>query len=201
MARLGVDVDGIMTPAAPSAKPAATLTIDRTIALIGLMGVGKSTVGRRLARRLGLPFADGDTEIEEAAGMTVSDIFSLYGEEEFRAGEARVMKRLVEGPPMVLATGGGAVMNPETRALLKAKALTVWMRADLQVVAERVRRRDTRPLLRGRDPLETLKRMAGVRYPIYAFADVTVEVGTGAHSQAVDAIVGAIADYQSGKTS
>lgn len=190
-----------MTPAAPSAKPAATLTIDRTIALIGLMGVGKSTVGRRLARRLGLPFADGDTEIEEAAGMTVSDIFSLYGEEEFRAGEARVMKRLVEGPPMVLATGGGAVMNPETRALLKEKALTVWMRADLQVVAERVRRRDTRPLLRGRDPLETLKRMAEVRYPIYAFADVTVEVGTGAHSQAVDAIVGAIADYQSGKTS
>lgn len=188
-----------MTPAAPSAKPAATVTIDRTIALIGLMGVGKSTVGRRLARRLGLPFADGDTEIEEAAGMTVSDIFSLYGEEEFRAGEARVMKRLVEGPPMVLATGGGAVMNPETRALLKEKALTVWMRADLQVVAERVRRRDTRPLLRGRDPLETLKRMAEVRYPIYAFADVTVEVGTGAHAQAVDAIVAAIADYQSGQ--
>ncbi|MBL0947078.1 shikimate kinase [Brevundimonas sp.] len=190
-----------MTPAASDANPASTVTVDRTIALIGLMGVGKSTVGRRLARRLGLPFADGDTEIEEAAAMTVSDIFSLYGEEEFRAGEARVMKRLVEGPPMVLATGGGAVMNPETRALLKAKALTVWMRADLQVVAERVRRRDTRPLLRGRDPLETLKRMAEVRYPIYAFADVTVEVGTGAHSQAVDAILEAITAYQRGQAS
>ncbi|MBU2168282.1 MAG: shikimate kinase [Alphaproteobacteria bacterium] len=190
-----------MTPAASDAKPASTVTVDRTIALIGLMGVGKSTVGRRLARRLGLPFADGDTEIEEAAGMTVSDIFSLYGEEEFRAGEARVMKRLVEGPPMVLATGGGAVMNPETRALLKDKALTVWMRADLQVVAERVRRRDTRPLLRGRDPLETLKRMAEVRYPIYAFADVTVDVGTGAHSQSVDTIVEALAAYHPGQAS
>lgn len=189
-----------MTPAAAAAKPdrLPTVTVDRTIALIGLMGVGKSTVGRRLARRLGVPFADGDTEIEEAAGMTVSDIFSLYGEGEFRAGEARVMKRLVEGPPIVLATGGGAVMNAETRALLKEKALTVWMRADLKVVAERVRRRDTRPLLRGRDPLETLKQMAEVRYPIYAFADVTVEVGAGAHAQAVDAIVRAIADHQRG---
>ncbi len=189
-----------MTPAAAAAKPdrLPTVTVDRTIALIGLMGVGKSTVGRRLARRLGVPFADGDTEIEEAAGMTVSDIFSLYGEGEFRAGEARVMKRLVEGPPIVLATGGGAVMNAETRALLKEKALTVWMRADLKVVAERVRRRDTRPLLRGRDPLETLKQMAEVRYPIYAFADVTVEVGAGAHAQAVDAIIRAIADHQRG---
>ncbi|MBO9502669.1 shikimate kinase [Brevundimonas sp. A19_0] len=189
-----------MTPAAAAAKPdrLPTVTVDRTIALIGLMGVGKSTVGRRLARRLGVPFADGDTEIEEAAGMTVSDIFSLYGEGEFRAGEARVMKRLVEGPPIVLATGGGAVMNVETRALLKEKALTVWMRADLKVVAERVRRRDTRPLLRGRDPLETLKQMAEVRYPIYAFADVTVEVGAGAHAQAVDSIIRAIADHQRG---
>mgnify|MGYP000141458756 CR=1 FL=1 len=189
-----------MTPAAAAAKPdrLPTVTVDRTIALIGLMGVGKSTVGRRLARRLGVPFADGDTEIEEAAGMTVSDIFSLYGEGEFRAGEARVMKRLVEGPPIVLATGGGAVMNAETRALLKEKALTVWMRADLKVVAERVRRRDTRPLLRGRDPLETLKQMAEVRYPIYAFADVTVEVGAGAHAQAVDAIIRAIAEHQRG---
>ncbi|WP_226634553.1 shikimate kinase [Brevundimonas poindexterae] len=189
-----------MTPAAAAAKPdrLPTVTVDRTIALIGLMGVGKSTVGRRLARRLGVPFADGDTEIEEAAGMTVSDIFSLYGEGEFRAGEARVMKRLVEGPPIVLATGGGAVMNAETRSLLKEKALTVWMRADLKVVAERVRRRDTRPLLRGRDPLETLKQMAEVRYPIYAFADVTVEVGAGAHAQAVDAIIRAIAEHQRG---
>ena len=139
----------------------------RSIALVGLMGVGKSTVGRRLAGRLKLPFADGDVEIEAAAGMSVSDIFSSLGEAEFRAGEARVMRRLLEGPRMVLATGGGAMLNTDTRALMKARAVTVWMRADLETVAERVGRRDTRPLLRGRDPLETLKTLAEARYPIY----------------------------------
>ena len=164
----------------------------RTIALVGLMGVGKSTVGRRLAQRLDLPFADGDVEIEEAAGMTVSDIFAELGEAEFRAGEARVVKRLLEGPRMVLATGGGAILNPDTRALLKARAVTVWMRADLETVAQRVQRRDTRPLLRGRDPLEALKAMAEVRYPVYQTADLTVDVATGAHAQAVEAIVAAL---------
>lgn len=161
----------------------------RTIALVGLMGVGKSTVGRRLARRLHLPFADGDLEIEAAAGMTVSDIFAQLGEPEFRAGEARVMRRLLEGERRVLATGGGAILNPETRALMKARAITVWMRADLAVVAQRVQRRDTRPLLRGRDPLQALEAMAAVRYPIYATADVTVDVAGGAHADAVEAIV------------
>ncbi|MDI1281626.1 shikimate kinase [Brevundimonas sp.] len=161
----------------------------RTIALVGLMGVGKSTVGRRLARRLHLPFADGDVEIEAAAGMTVSEIFARLGEPEFRAGEARVMRRLLEGERRVLATGGGAILNPETRALMKRRATTVWMRADLDVVAQRVLRRDTRPLLRGRDPLEALKALAEVRYPIYATADVTVDVAGGAHADAVEAIV------------
>ena len=160
----------------------------RTIALVGLMGVGKSTVGRRLARRLDLPFADGDIEIEAAAAMTVSDIFAELGEAEFRAGEARVMKRLLDGPRMVLATGGGAILNPDTRALLKDHAVTVWMRADLETVAQRVQRRDTRPLLRGRDPLMALKAMAEVRYPVYATADLTVDVTGGAHAQAVEAI-------------
>ena len=164
----------------------------RTIALVGLMGVGKSTVGRRLAKRLNLPFADGDIEIEAAAAMTVSDIFAELGESEFRAGEARVMKRLLEGPSLVLATGGGAILNPETRARLKSQATTVWMRADLDVVAERVQRRDTRPLLRGRDPLETLRGLAEARYPLYAEADVTVDVGDGAHGQAVDRILQAL---------
>jgi shikimate kinase len=117
----------------------------RTIALVGLMGVGKSTVGRRLARRLGLPFADGDEEIESAAGMTVSDIFASLGEGDFRAGEARVMRRLLEGPRLVLATGGGAMLNAETRGLMKTNAVTVWMRADLETIAQRVARRDTRP--------------------------------------------------------
>ena len=160
----------------------------RTIALVGLMGVGKSSVGRRLANRLKLPFADADVEIEAAAGMTISEIFASLGETEFRAGEARVIRRLLEGPPIVLATGGGAMMNAETRALLKAQADTVWLRAELDVIAERVARRDTRPLLRGRDPLEVLTNLAEARYPIYAQADLTVDVGLGSHGQAVDAI-------------
>lgn len=167
----------------------------RTIALVGLMGVGKSTVGRRLARRLGLPFADGDVEIESAAGMTVSDIFASLGEGEFRAGEARVMRRLLEGPRLVLATGGGAMLNAETRGLMKTHAVTVWMRADLETIVQRVQRRDTRPLLRGRDPLEALRSLAEARYPVYGEADVTVDVAGGAHAQAVEAIVRALAAH------
>ncbi len=167
---------------------------ERTIALVGLMGVGKSTVGRRLALRLGRDFKDADHEIEIAARMTIPEIFADMGEAEFRAGEARVMKRLLEGPPIVLATGGGAILNPDTRAHLKANATTVWMRADLDVVAERVARRDTRPLLRGKDPMATLKALAEVRYPLYAEADVTVDVGGGAHAQAVEAILAALVE-------
>ena len=168
----------------------------RTIALVGLMGAGKSTVGRRLAARLGLPFADGDDVVEEAAGMSVSDIFASMGEAAFRDGEARVMRRLLEGPPIVLATGGGAMMNADTRALLKARAVTVWLRADIRVIASRVQRRDTRPLLRGKDAFQTLTAMAEVRYPLYAEADIVVDVGGGAHSQAVDAIIAALKAHQ-----
>lgn len=159
------------------------------------MGVGKSTVGRRLAHRIDLPFVDGDDAIEAAARMTVSDIFAQLGEDEFRAGEARVMRRLLEGPPIVLATGGGAILNAETRDLMKERATSVWLRADLKVVAARVQRRDTRPLLRGKDPLVALTAMAEVRYPLYATADVTVDVGAGAHAQAVEAILAALKDY------
>jgi len=166
----------------------ANPTPKRTIALVGLMGVGKSSVGRRLANRLRMPFADGDVEIEAAAGMSIAEIFASMGEAEFRAGEARVMRRLLEGPPIVLATGGGAMMNPETRALLKARADTVWLRAELGVIAERVARRDTRPLLRGRDPMEVLTGLAEARYPVYADADLTVDVGGGSHGQAVEAV-------------
>ncbi len=161
----------------------------RTIALVGLMGVGKSTVGRRLATRLGLPFADGDQVIEEAAGMTINEIFATRGEGEFRAGEARVMRRLLEGPPIVLATGGGAVLNAETRALMKQHAVSIWMKADLKIIADRVGRRDTRPLLRNRDPLTTLRELAKVRYPIYGEADLTVDVGSGSHAHAVEVIL------------
>lgn len=172
---------------------------ERTIALVGLMGVGKSTVGRRLAGRLGLPFHDGDEVIEQAAGMSVSDIFAQLGEAEFRAGEARVMRRLLEAPRMVLATGGGAILNTETRSLLKARATTVWLKADLTVVAARVQRRDTRPLLRGKDPLQALSAMAEVRYPVYATADVTVEVGVGAHAQSVEAIIEGLNAFWAGQ--
>ncbi len=181
-------------------RAAAIPPVDRTIALVGLMGVGKSTVGRRLAGRLGLPFTDGDDEIEKAAAMSVSDIFSSLGEHEFREGEARVMKRLLQCPPMVLATGGGAMLNLDTRRLLKTYATTVWLRADLTVVAARVLRRDTRPLLRGKDPLVALSAMAEVRYPLYAEADVTVDVGAGAHGEAVEAIMRALTAWRAAPT-
>ncbi|WP_292054374.1 MULTISPECIES: shikimate kinase [unclassified Brevundimonas] len=177
------------------------LQMNRTIALVGLMGVGKSTVGRRLAARLNLPFADGDHEIESAAGMTVSEIFSTRGETEFRAGEARVMKRLLEGPPIILATGGGAMMNADTREMLKKHAVTVWMRAELDVIAERVARRDTRPLLRGRDTMQVLKELAEKRYPIYAEADLTVDVGGGSHGVAVEAMLAALRKYAEDRAS
>lgn len=178
----------LMSP--PESPP--SFRTDRTIALVGLMGVGKSTVGRRLAHRLGLPFADSDDEIEAAAGMTISEIFATLGEAQFRAGEARVIRRLLEGRPMVLATGGGAILNAETRALLKAKAVTVWMKADLALTAERVGRRDTRPLLKGRDPLEALTALAQARYPLYAEADLTVEAGRCSHQSAIDDILRAL---------
>jgi len=179
----------------PSAAVPAIPDIDRTIALVGLMGVGKSTVGRRLAKRLRRAFVDADAEIEAAAAMTVSDIFAKLGEPEFRAGETRVIRRLLDGEPKVLATGGGAMIHPETRALLKARALTVWLKADLDVIVQRVARRDTRPLLRGKDPATTLAALAEARYPIYAEADLTVEVGAGTHAQAVETVVQALHDW------
>lgn len=166
--------------------------VGRTIALVGLMGVGKSTVGRRLASRLGLPFHDADREIEAAAARSVSDIFAELGEGEFRAGEHRVIRRLLEGPPIVLATGGGAYLHAGTRALFRERAITVWLKADLDVLAERVGRRDTRPLLRGRDARQVLAELAEARYPVYAEADLTVESGEGAHARTVESVVEAL---------
>jgi len=164
----------------------------RTLALVGLMGVGKSSVGRRLARVLNLPFYDADEEIERAAGRPVSEIFAELGEPEFRSGEHRVIARLLRGPPHVLATGGGAFQHEETRRLLKETALTVWLKCDLDILARRVARRDTRPLLRGKDPMEVLKAQAEARYPNYAEADLTVETGESSHQAAVEAILRAI---------
>lgn len=181
------------SPAAADAPPPlSSAPAPRTVALVGLMGVGKTTVGRRLARALGLPFKDADAEIEIAAGRSVSDIFAERGEQEFRSGERRVIRRLLDGPPLVLATGGGAFMNPETRRLIRARAVSVWLRADLEVLMRRVARRDTRPLLRDRDPREVLERLAAERYPVYAEADLTVETNESPHDAAVSAILKAL---------
>ena len=167
----------------------------RTIALVGLMGVGKSSVGRRLANALDLPFRDADAEVEAAAGRSISDIFGELGEAAFREGERRVIARLLDQPPHVLATGGGAFMNDQTRALIKSKAISVWLKADLEVLARRVGRKDTRPLLAGKDPLEVLQAQAAVRYPIYEQADVVVETGDAAHHVTVDQLIKALSAY------
>jgi len=148
---------------------------EMSIMLVGLMGACKTTVGRRLARRLGLPFVDADDEIERAAGCTIAEFFERFGEAEFRNGERRVIQRLLEGPPHVLSTGGGAYMDPETRALMRRHAITVWLRADLEVLYDRVRKRTHRPLLRQGDPKDILARLMNQRYPVYADADLVVE--------------------------
>ena len=167
----------------------------RTIALVGLMGVGKSSVGRRLANALELPFRDADAEVEAAAGRSISDIFADLGEEAFREGERRVITRLLEQEPHVLATGGGAFINPETRGLIKSKAISVWLKADLEVLVRRISRKDTRPLLIGKDPLDVLKAQAQARYPAYAEADLVVETGDAAHHVSVEQVIAALADH------
>jgi shikimate kinase len=167
----------------------------RTIALVGLMGVGKSSVGRRLASALDLPFRDADAEVEAAAGRSISDIFTDLGEAAFREGERRVVARLLDMPPHVLATGGGAFMTPETRAVIKSKAISVWLKADLEVLARRVSRKDTRPLLAGKDPLEVLQAQADARYPAYAEADLIVETGDAAHHVTVEQLIRALSDH------
>jgi len=170
----------------------------RTIALVGLMGVGKSSVGRRLANALELPFRDADSEVEAAAGRSIKEIFAELGEAAFRDGERRVIQRLLEEPPHVLATGGGAFMNDDTRALLKSQALVVWLKADLELLARRVGRKDTRPLLQDADPLIVLKRQAEARYPIYAEAHVTVETGDTAHHVTVGQVIEGLTRYLEG---
>ncbi len=151
------------------------LSVPRTVALVGLMGAGKSAIGKRLALRLGLPFVDADDEIERAAGCSIAEFFERFGEAEFRAGERRVISRLLAGPAHVLSTGGGAYMDPETRALMRAHAITVWLRAELDVLYERVKKRTHRPLLSQGDPKQILERLMSQRYPVYAEADIVVE--------------------------
>jgi len=168
----------------------------RSIVLIGMMGVGKSSVGRRLSTRLAIPFVDADTEIEKAAGMTIADIFSHHGEAYFRSGEARVIARLLEGGPQVLATGGGAVMNPTTRDAIRTKGVSVWLKADLDVLMRRInKRRNDRPLLQTADPGETLRALLVEREPIYAQSDLTVQSREVAHDVIVADIMTALASW------
>lgn len=173
--------------------PEVAATVPRTIVLVGLMGAGKSAVGRRLALRLGLPFVDADTEIEAAAGRTIEEIFARDGEAAFREGERRIIRRLIQERPVhVLATGGGAFMSPETRDVVRAHAVSVWLRADLDVLLHRTARRGNRPLLKQGDPREILERLMAVRHPVYAEADVTVDSDERPPEQTVDRVVAAL---------
>jgi shikimate kinase len=165
----------------------------RSVVLVGMMGAGKSSVGRRVALRLGIPFVDADTEIEKAAGMAITDIFAIRGEAEFRAGEARVILRLLEGGPQVLATGGGAFINPDTRAAIAAKGISIWLKAEPDVLMKRIKRRQDRPLLHTADPAATLRKLLEEREPVYALADLTVQSREVTHDRIVDEIVSAIA--------
>jgi shikimate kinase len=168
----------------------------RSIVLVGMMGVGKSSVGRRLAARLSIPFVDADAEIEKAADMSIADIFARHGEAYFRRGEARVIARLLEGGPQVLAAGGGAFMNADTRALIKAKAVSIWLHAEFDVLLRRTsKRRNERPLLQTADPAETLRQLLIEREPIYAQADLTVQSREVAHDAIVADIMTALAAF------
>lgn len=167
----------------------ARLKTGRPIVLVGLMGVGKSTIGRRLAQRLGIPFVDADHEIEQAADLSIPEIFERFGEGHFRDGERRVIARLIDGKPKVIATGGGAFMNDNTRALILEQAIAVWIDADLDVIVERVGRRDNRPLLKGRNAGDVLAELAAIRNPVYALAPVHVRSQHAPHDATVDAIV------------
>jgi shikimate kinase len=166
----------------------------RSIVLIGLMGAGKTAVGRRLANWLGLPFVDADGEIEEAAGQSIKEIFAEHGEAYFREGERKVIARLLEGGPQVLATGGGAYMNPQTRAAIGARGISVWLKADLRLLLKRVGRRDHRPLLAVDDPERVMKKLLAERDPVYAKADITVESRDVAHDVIVGVVVDALAE-------
>lgn len=168
----------------------------RSVVLVGMMGVGKSSIGRRLAVRLGIPFMDADTEIEKAAGMSIPDIFARHGESDFRSGEARVIARLLDAGPQVLATGGGAVMNEGTRAAIRSKGVSVWLSAEFDVLMRRIsKRKNDRPMLHTPDPAETLRQLLKVRDPFYALSDLSVQSREGPHEAIVGEIVTALAAY------
>jgi shikimate kinase len=168
------------------------MALDRTIALVGMMGAGKTSVGRRLAQRLAVPFRDADHEIEAAAGLTVAEIFERFGESHFRDGERKVIARLLHEPPHVLATGGGAFMDESTRDVMVQSAFTIWLKAPLSLLMARVKKRETRPLLKEGDMRATLENLLAVREPVYAKADMTLDSADEPHGAAVERIVEAL---------
>src|ERR1700733_3956886 len=168
----------------------------RSIVLVGMMGVGKASIGRRLAARLGVPFVDADAEIEKAAGMSITDIFARHGKADFRSGEARVIARLLDSGPQVLATGGGAVMNVDTRAAIKAKGVSIWLSAELDVLMRRInKRKNDRPMLQTADPAATLRELLAAREPAYAQADLTVQSREVPHDAIVSEIMTLLAVF------
>ncbi len=175
-----------------SADAVLALLGERSIVLVGLMGCGKSSVGRRLASRLGLGFVDADEEIERVAAKSIVEIFADHGEAYFRDGERRVIARLLSSGPQVLATGGGAFINPDTRAKIRERGVSIWLRAELHVLMRRVSKRDTRPLLKSGDPEATMRDLMDKRYPIYAEADITVESRDVPHDVIVNEIIAAL---------
>ena len=165
------------------------MKLNRTVALVGMMGAGKTSVGRRLAARLAVPFRDADHEIEAAAGLTVAEIFARFGESHFRAGERKVIARLLDEPPHVLATGGGAFMDEATRAAMARAAFTIWLKAPVGLLLSRVKKRDTRPLLKEGDMRTTMEQLLAVREPVYATANMVLESVDEPHGVAVDRII------------
>ena len=175
-----------------NALPPAAFSLDKPVVLVGLMGAGKSTIGRRLASSLGLNFIDSDAEIVEAAGCSIADIFETYGETIFRDLEQRVLLRLLSSTPCIIATGGGAFIQPAIRNAIKEKAISVWLKADLNVLLERVSRRDTRPLLKTGDKGDILSKLMQERYPIYGEADITIDSNAGLHEAVVENILSSL---------
>ena len=188
-----------MTIAARSLSDSAIRTlaarIDRPLVLVGMMGVGKSTIGKKLAHLVELPFRDADDEIEQAAQLSIAEIFERFGEAHFRDGERRVIARLLDGGPSVIATGGGAFVQPDTRALIHAKGIAIWLDSDVATLVDRVTRKDTRPLLRGGDPKEIVGRLRAEREAAYSEAPIKVMSDTGPHGEAVNRILKALSEW------
>ncbi|WP_104664451.1 shikimate kinase [Ensifer adhaerens] len=193
-------MNDVIEPVSATLAERAKLVLGkRNLVFIGLMGAGKSVIGRLTAQALGVPFVDSDHEIERVSRMTISDLFARYGEEEFRALETRVLKRLLRSGPRVVSTGGGAYINERSRRQIKKGGLTVWLNAELDVLWERVNKRDTRPLLKTENPRQTLENLMNARYPIYAEADLTVLSRDVRKETMVEDVLTAVIDYQDKK--